>query len=391
MSSPADTIVSVDACVLNVSPKTNWYFLRVQTVTGRIGWGEASLNGWEKVMDACLDMRKPALLGCALVEALDGLQVNETIGGGLAANAIISALAQAFCDLLAQEAKLPLWQWLALRSPESTPMRQRSVPVYANINRASIDRSAKGIAEHAGRVKAQGYTAFKIAPFDGLNPALCGTTEGDRLIGAGLERLAALRDVIGPDTRLMADCHWRFSPEAAQALLPELDPLKLYWFECPISESVDYWPQARRLRQAANERGVLIAAAESQVGLRAFQRTFEQKLYDVVMPDVKYCGGPLEMMAIARAADGFGVKCSPHNPTGPVCTLHSLHLAAAAKCSMLELQVNESPLTDELVFGRHPRLQGGELLLPQGPGLGTSVDESCFERHPYQPVPVGLL
>ena len=177
MVSPVDTIARIEARLLNVSPRTNWYFLQVQTDTGRIGWGEASLN-------------KP----------------NCHCGNGC----------------------------------------HRSTP----------------------------------------------------------------------EPRLMADCHWRFSSEAALALLPRLDPLKLHWFECPISESVDCWQQARLLRQAANERDVLIAAAESQVGLRAFQRTFEQKLFDVVMPDVKYCGGPLEMMAIALAAGGCGVQCSPHNPAG---------------------------------------------------------------------------
>ena len=152
MVSPVDTIARIEARLLNVSPRTNWYFLQVQTDTGRIGWGEASLN-------------KP----------------NCHCGNGC----------------------------------------HRSTP----------------------------------------------------------------------DPRLMADCHWRFSSEAALALLPRLDPLKLHWFECPISESVDCWQQARLLRQAANER-------------------------DVLMPDVKYCGGPLEMMAIALAAGGCGVQCSPHNPAG---------------------------------------------------------------------------
>lgn len=416
-SAPGDLsepIVRVEARVLNVSPKTNWFFVRVQTEAGRIGWGEASLNGWERVLQACLEMRAPALLGQRCEQALAGLLVSESVGGGLAANAIVSALAQALCDVLAQQAGLPLSRWLSghrqvVRGPVEhglelvgqdkegpAGLSRRSATVsavmtYANINRATVDRSPKGVATQARRAHDQGFRAFKLAPFDGLSPALCGSAEGQRLVDAGLERLTAMRDAVGPDARVMADCHWRFSTEAALAVLPRLDALRLYWFECPITESVDGWADGRRIRRAARERGVLIAAAESQVGLRAFERLFENELYDVVMPDVKYCGGPLELLAIAAAAAAAGVQCSPHNPTGPICTLHSLHLSAAAACPMLELQVNESPLTDELLGYAHPLLVDGALQVPTSPGLGVCVDEGCFDRHPYQPVPVGLL
>ena len=39
-------IAAIASRVLNVSPKTNWFFVRVVDGDGRIGWGEASLNGW---------------------------------------------------------------------------------------------------------------------------------------------------------------------------------------------------------------------------------------------------------------------------------------------------------------------------------------------------------
>jgi len=189
----------------------------------------------------------------------------------------------------------------------------------------------------------------------------------------------------------MADCHWRLSPRAALELLPRLDPLRLHWFECPIAETVEHWADSRAIRRAANDQGVLVAAAEIQVGTGAFQRIFDNGLVDVVMPDVKYCGGPLELLAIAHAARAAGVACSPHNPTGPVCTLHSLHLAAICRCPMLELQFDESPLTDALVCGQHPRVSQGRFPVPSTPGLGAPIDESLFVRHPYRRVPFGVV
>jgi galactonate dehydratase len=124
--------------------------------------------------------------------------------------------------------------------------------------------------------------------------------------------------------------------------LHELAPAALHWFECPIAETHAHWPAMRRLRAATREQGVLLAAAETQVGLASFQTLFDEALYDVVMPDIKYCGGPLEMLKIAHRAAEHGVLFSPHNPSGPVCTWHSLQIAALApECAMLELQFEE--------------------------------------------------
>jgi galactonate dehydratase len=109
------------------------------------------------------------------------------------------------------------------------------------------------------------------------------------------------------------------------------------------------------------------------------------------MPDVKYCGGPREMLTIAQRAADAGVRFSPHNPTGPVCSQHSLHVAAVAPaCEWLEMQFDESPLYGALVGQRNPVLVDGRLPVPTGPGLGLIVDEAVLAAHPYRPVPLGI-
>ena len=136
---------------------------------------------------------------------------------------------------------------------------------------------------------------------------------------------------------------------------------------------------------------MLLAAAETQVGVAAFQTLFDEALYDVVMPDVKYCGGPREMLAIAKRAAEAGVRFSPHNPTGPVCTQHSLHVAAAAsECEGLEMQFDESPLYARLTAQAQPALVNGALVAPSTAGLGLVLDERVLAAHPCQHVPLGI-
>lgn len=380
------TIARIETHVFNVSAKTNWVFIAVTAADGRTGWGEASLIGWEPMLVVATRELALEWEGRPLADAQAGLRVSPQSPGGLVFNTVISALQQALACLL--DGSVPG----APAAPAlAGPVLRQRVPLYANINRATRLRTPQGFVETALRARAQGFSRFKAAPFDGLTPALCPTEQGQALIAHGVECMLALRQALGPDAMLMVDCHWRFDETRALQALQALAPAALHWFECPIAETHAHWPAMRRLRAATREQGVLLAAAETQVGLASFQTLFDEALYDVVMPDIKYCGGPLEMLKIAQRAAAHGVLFSPHNPSGPVCTWHSLQIAALApECAMLELQFEESPLYEQLLEGPAMSTQGGGLKLERAYGQSLGLDRQLLQAHPYQPVPPGI-
>jgi galactonate dehydratase len=381
---PMTLIAAIDAHVFHVSAKTNWVFISVRDNGGRLGWGEASLNGWEPLLVAATRHLAPDWIGLSLAQAATQLRVSPRLPGGLVANAVISAVAQGV-------ASLQVMQQHCRPSDVLGPRQRDAVRLYANINRATRERTPEGFARTALRAREQGFSAFKAAPFDGLTPGSCASAEGMQKIHHGVDVMAALRDALGPEALLMVDCHWRFDEAAALYALKLLHGLDLHWLECPIAESHSYWPATRRIRAAANAQGVLLAAAESQVGVEAFQNLFDEGLYDVVMPDVKYCGGPWEMLRIAQRAADSGVQFSPHNPSGPVCTWHSLQVAAAAPgCSLLELQFGESDFYDTLQDGAWLQASSGELPAPDHPGQVLGLRAELLAAHPYQPVPPGM-
>ena len=380
------TIARIETHVFNVSAKTNWVFISVTAADGRTGWGEASLIGWEPMLVTATRELALEWAGRTLVDAQSGLRVSPQSPGGLVFNTVISAVQQALACLL--DGSVPGTP--AAPELSAAVLRQR-VPLYANINRATRLRTPQGFVETALRARAQGFSRFKAAPFDGLTPALCPTAQGQALIAHGVECMLALRQALGPDAMLMVDCHWRFDEARALLALHALAPAALHWFECPIGETHAHWPAMRRLRAATREQGVLLAAAETQVGLAAFQTLFDEALYDVVMPDIKYCGGPLEMLKIAQRAAEHGVLFSPHNPSGPVCTWHSLQIAALApECAMLELQFEESALYEQLLKGPPLSTQGGGLSLERAYGQSLAMNTQLLQAHPYQPVPPGI-
>ena len=377
-------IAEIRPRVFNVSDKTNWFFVSVHTEDGAVGWGEASLNGREPEIEAALQRIAGECVGLEIEAASARLAVDPAAPGGLADNAAVSALQQAFIGLQAEREGKPVHALLG-------PLARNEVPVYANINRATAVRTPAGFVATALRAQARSYRGFKAAPFDGVTPANAGTREGQRRIAHGIDCMLALRDAVGPTARLMVDCHWRFDETRALEVLRALAPARLHWFECPLPETTPHWPALRRIRAAARDQDVLLAAAETQVGVAAFQTLFDEALYDVVMPDVKYCGGPREMLRIAERATDAGVRFSPHNPTGPVCTQYSLHVAAVAReCEGLEMQFDESPLYEAVVACDLPLLVDGALSVPVGAGQALLLDEAVLAAHRYKAVPLGI-
>ena len=58
-------------------------------------------------------------------------------------------------------------------------------------------------------------------------------------------------------------------------------------------------------------------------------------------------------------------------------------LAAAGGQGLLEVDVQENPLRSELC-GPFLKLEGGEALLPTGPGLGAEPDAGVMARYQVQ-------
>jgi galactonate dehydratase len=378
------TIQSIAPHVFHVSDKTNWFFISVRLENGIIGWGEASLNSWEAMIEVLVHERLSHLKGLTIKEAQSQLRVSPRSPGGLLMGAAVSATQQALCDAESQT------QQVALHSILGSRVRDQ-VPVYANINRATSLRTPEGFVKVASKAKNDGFEAFKIAPFDGVFPWNCSTSEGKEKIKKGLDCIFAVSEFLSPVARLMVDCHWRFDEKAAIEVLGILKDTPLYWFECPIAETYENWDAMRRVKAIANEQNTLIAAAESQIGLSSFVMLMQEKLYDVIMPDVKYCGGPRELLEIAKAAQEAGVQFAPHNPTGPICHYQSLHVCAVSpECLYLEMQYDESSLFDELVKNQSSRVVNSHLELPQALGLGVQMDTGLLKLHPYQPVPPGI-
>jgi galactonate dehydratase len=366
--------VDIAALSIRVSDKTIWTFVRLETLDGYVGWGEATLHGCAATIHAHVRRLVPAIAGRKWLPPTDVIDIVGSSGNDTAEAAAISAIDQALWDVMAQA------RGEALANVLDEP-RRTTIELYANINRGTVDRSTAGFAARAIEAVASGFDAIKIAPFDGVHPDDVHRADGAKTLSLGLGRIAAVRAAIGPQVRLLVDCHWRLTEASARDVLREVEDLELYWLECPVVEDASNFSALRRLRGRANDIGVRLAGCEMMIGLQGFQPFLDAGVYDVIMPDVKYVGGVRELVRIAGAAARQGVACSPHNPSGPIAHAHSLHVSAHLPLlPFLEIQYGESPLFFDIVDGPlpHPRL--GRSDLPRGTGLGVGLASAALRE-----------
>lgn len=348
---------------VRVSNKTVWRFLTLCDDLGRAGYGDFSYDGApDDIADRTARFVNSLLGRPAHRNSLPN-NWQSLFAAELPTATIYSAVEQALADLEAKVARQPLWEYLGGLPGDV------EIPLYANINRRTVDRSPAGFAESAVRALECGFSHIKIAPFDGVSPV---THAADTMVSEGLDRIAAVRAVIGPN-KLMVDCHWRFAPSQITALLGKLASLKVSWLECPIVESKSRIDDIVAIRNTANSHEMRLAGLENCAGWDGFRPYLEAGAYDVIMPDIKHCGGHAAFQEIAMRAREIDVAVSAHNPTGPIAHLASLHATAAIGApEPLEIQFEESPRFYDLTVPPLPPLNG-MARPPGGIGLGATL------------------
>jgi len=368
-STPLEPIKSLRAVAVQASPRSVWTFVEIETNDGRIGAGEGSLsNSGGRVRDHILSLGHD-LVGAPV--ATNSLSLVASPRDDKVEVSAKCALNQALFDLRAQAADGSIAKQLC-----STP--RQTLDVYANINRRTRDRTPGGFAASARAALEAGFGRVKIAPFDAVQPGMS-RAEARPLLTAGFARMAATRDALGLSGRLMVDCHERLAGWMVDEVLGACTENDVFWLEMPIAEAPANLDEIRVVRRRANQRGILLAGAELDVGEDGFRPFLDGEVYDVLMPDITFAGSPEVYVRIGEMAAERNVWISPHNPWGPICHAHSVQVAAAVPAFLhLEMQFDETPLFRAAVTGQLPLPVDGVISVPSEPGLGLRIDPRVF-------------
>jgi len=360
---------------VNAGPKGNWLMTVLTNEDGLKGYGEASQSGDEKQTYFLLKEKylpkivgiDPMREGNLFIQRARKRSLGQRIES-FPENTAISAIEQAFWDLRAKEVNLPLYSLLGGAVREE-------VPLYANINRALIDRSSKSFARLAAQAVNEGFTGVKCAPFDGVSPYLERKVWREK-VDLGIKRIAMVRRAIGTDVDLMVDCHGRFSVIDAIWLARKLEEFNLFWLEDSICPTEDL-EGLRFLRKKVNIR---LAGAERMKSIHDIKSILNNRLLDVIMPDVKHCGGVSALINIASLAKEYGICVAPHNPSGPISTAFSAHICSTIENLVwLEFPFKELSWRPKAVSPEEP-VREGVYYLSENDGIGIVLNDNFLRQ-----------
>ena len=351
-------ITGMEVLPVTVSERTTWRFVRLSTNVGVSGLGEASA-GDPQIQDL---ERFYGLLGDSLsiqTYRQTGLPLAAT--GGVRAASAFSAIEQALWDLRGKLLGAPVHELLGGRVRDT-------VPLYANVNRMTKDRVPEGFGESAALACEAGFQAVKAAPFDGFPSPEAPSADIEAATTSGVDAMLAIREAVGENVAVKVDCHSAFDFTRAVSVAERMQPAGLDWYEEPLP--IDDIKGMRALRDSIDQR---LAGGERWFGLQGFLPLITTGAVDVLMPDITLCGGVLELVHIARAAETHGIAISPHNARGPVATAAALSACAAVgNVESLELQWGEVDWRSTVIEPPE-RVEGGMLAVSNEPGLGIEL------------------
>jgi D-galactarolactone cycloisomerase len=342
--------------------------VEIRTDDGVVGWGDcygpAAVN--RSIVESLL---RPSLIGRDPfdVEVLWEELYNKVKDYGLSGMTVssISGVDIALWDIIGKATGKPIHKLIG--GAFRTTLQAYATGLYFR----NMDRLNEEAVEEALRYRSQGFKAIKMKI--GLGS-----------ISKDIERVAAVRDAIGPDVALMVDANHCFNVPQAINIGRELEKLGVHWFEEPISpEDLDgYAEVSRRLDMA-------VAGGENEFTKFGFRRIIEKRAMDIVQPDVCAAGGITECKKIATLAQASSIQCVPHawgTAIGLAATMQFLaSLPFTPPClvptqPMLEYEQTFNPFRDDLSSGDFSHREG-LVKVPDGPGLGIEIDRSVLERY----------
>ncbi|MFD4658292.1 galactonate dehydratase [Kitasatospora sp. NPDC058444] len=348
-----------------VAPR--WLFLRVATDEGITGWGEPVVEGRAETVRAAVHELADHLVGEDPLRIEHHWQVLTKGGfyrGGPVLSSAVAGIDQALWDIAGKAYGVPVHQLLG------GPVRDR-LRVYAWIGG---DEPAELVDQARAQVEA-GFTAVKMNGSGRLRPI--DTPARTRAV---VDRVAAVREVLGDERDVAVDFHGRMSAAMARRLLPQLEPLQPLFVEEPVLP--EHSDDLRRLVDATS---VPLALGERLYSRWDFRSVLTTGIA-VAQPDVSHAGGISEVRRIAALAETYGVTIAPHCPLGPIALAASIQLGFATPNFLIQEQSlgihynRGNDLLDYLLDPTPFRFTDGHAARPTGPGLGIEIDENAVRR-----------
>jgi L-rhamnonate dehydratase len=209
-------------------------------------------------------------------------------------------------------------------------------------------------------IKALGFWGAKV-------PLPHSHFDGEEGLRANYAFLKRHRDSVGPDYPLMVDCYMSLTADYAIRLAELCKPLNIHWWEEVLSpEDVEGFRQIKAAHPTLKW-----TTGEHEYTRYGFRRLLEERLLDIVQPDVMWVGGLTETLRIAAHASAYDTVVVPHG-SGPYSYQFIASQTGPAFCEYVAASSDGKsimPVFGDLFEGE-AMPQNGMLRISDAPGFG---------------------
>jgi len=275
----------------------------------------------------------------------------------------VAYVEQSLFDLMGKALKKPAGELMG-------GVLRKEIPVY--LSGSGRDTTAEEEVEiYVRGVEATGAKAvkFKIGGRMSDNrDAYPGRTE--KLLDLAQKKL-------GGKVTLMADANGSYNAEKAIEIGKRLEQMKYLWFEEPCP-----WEELSETKKVADALTMKVAFGEQDSSLWLFQWMIENKVIDVVQPDLNYNGGFIRAARVARMArKANNMWICPHNTQTGAASVNILQFASSTPNIGPYMEyVSRGPAKKESWYSPNFEIKNGVIPVPPGPGMGLEFDPDYLKK-----------
>jgi len=337
--------------------------VKIETDAGLVGWGEtANISG---ARGTIVDQLIPLLIG---QNPLDHRRLWREMWGANFGNPLaVGAVETALNDLRGKALNLSVAELFGGR------LRDR-VPVYVS---ALAYTEGKEIEDHYPQMAAEmvkrGHKAIKMRL-------------GRYSIARELAVVKKVREVVGPNIKLLADGNGGYTMGSALEMAQHLRDLDFMYFEEPLPETIPHYIGYDELRK---KMPLPLAGGEGVDSRMSAKSLIDRRAMDIIQPDISLCGGFGEALFIAEMAELNGMRCIPHCWGGDILIAATIQLLSLlpdphggfpTDTPLLEVDQTENPWRDGLAT-KPFEFKEGFVEVSTKPGLGIEVNEEVVNQY----------